>query len=112
MPPAAAKIVEYDPVPLGESTTFDGQPSPPPKPSPLRHCFDAQLGALLWMWRECRTPMVVTWMAVFGGALHTPVVTFFFLKLEMTPVEMGMAGFITTTGSLLLTPVYGWLLDK
>jgi hypothetical protein len=33
-----------------------------------------------------RGPMLVIWGASFGGALHAPVTTFFYLKLGATEV--------------------------
>jgi len=56
--------------------------------------------------------MMTIWVASFGGALHAPVTTFFYLQLGATEMDIGWLAFVGTFGSLLLAPFYGWLLDK
>ena len=60
---------------------------------------------------EFRIPVVVVWAQSFGGALHEPVVPFFYTGIGLSAVEIGAVGSIMTGGSLLLAPVYGWMLD-
>ena len=36
-----------------------------------------------------RGPLVVIWVASFGGALHAPVTTFYYLKLGATAADIG-----------------------
>jgi hypothetical protein len=59
-----------------------------------------------------RLPMSVVWATAFGGAMHEPAVPFFYLGLGLSAAQIGQAGGILTTGSLLLSPLYGWLFDK
>jgi hypothetical protein len=44
----------------------------------------AQRELLLFLWRDprFRPPLIVIWVASFGGALHAPVTTFFCLKVS------------------------------
>jgi len=68
----------------------------------------------VWLWNDdllC-LPMMVMWFSSFFGSFSQAVLTFFYLKLGLSASEMGNAGFITTTGGLLLAPFYGYLLDK
>lgn len=58
-----------------------------------------------------RAPVLVVSMAVLGYSLHAPVISFFFLQLHLTPVQIGMLGAISSVGTMLLSPLYGWLLD-
>lgn len=59
-----------------------------------------------------RPPLLVIWVASFGGALHAPVTTFFYLKLGATEADIGTIGFFFNCGSLFMPPVYGYLQDK
>eukprot|EP00438_Fugacium_kawagutii_P008710 Skav236660 [mRNA] locus=scaffold3354:75121:80933:+ [translate_table: standard] len=51
--------------------------------------------------------MLGIWVASFGGALHAPVTTYFQVE-----AEIGNFGVIRTVGVLLVSPLYGWLLDR
>lgn len=62
--------------------------------------------------REFRVPMLVVWFTALGGAMHDPAVPFFYLSLGLSAAQIGQAGGILTTGSLLLAPVYGRIFDK
>ena len=62
--------------------------------------------------RRTRTPILIIWVASFGGALHASVTTFFYLELGATEIQIGLLGFIMSAGSLLLSPFFGWLLDR
>ena len=59
-----------------------------------------------------RVPMLVVWATALGGAMHEPAVPYFYLSLGLSASQIGQAGGILTTGSLLLAPMYGWLFDK
>lgn len=63
------------------------------------------------------------WFAFFGGSLHSPVTTFFYLQLEATNTEIGWIGTYMDIGSLLAVgsyasqlnvqaPLAGRLMDK
>ncbi len=53
----------------------------------------------------------VVWAVTFGGNMQTPVVSFFYQDIGMTPVEIGTAGFIIMACLLLSSPAYGYVLD-
>eukprot|EP00392_Amoebophrya_sp_AT5.2_P003587 g3592.t1 len=61
--------------------------------------------------KELFVPMLSIWVASFGGALHEPVTAYFLLQLGATTSQLGNFGAITTVGGLLVTPLYGWLMD-
>eukprot|EP00039_Didymoeca_costata_P006484 m.90601 g.90601 ORF g.90601 m.90601 type:complete len:498 (-) comp13274_c0_seq4:45-1538(-) len=61
--------------------------------------------------RRCRGPLLVIWLASFGGALHAPVTTFYLLEVGATSMDVGWLGFFQACGSLVCGPIYGWLLD-
>lgn len=66
-----------------------------------RFCEDAAL----------RAAVLVVAVATFGGSLHAPVVPFFYLQLGLHASEIGVLGAISSLCTMLLSPVYGWLLD-
>eukprot|EP00930_Biecheleria_cincta_P050758 TRINITY_DN35935_c0_g1_i1.p1 TRINITY_DN35935_c0_g1~~TRINITY_DN35935_c0_g1_i1.p1 ORF type:complete len:471 (+),score=59.18 TRINITY_DN35935_c0_g1_i1:53-1414(+) len=80
----------------------------------LRHAAREQLGFLFNMVRrvELFVPMVGIWVASFGGALHAPVTTYFWMEVGASTEQIGNFGVIRTAGVLLVSPFYGWLLDK
>jgi len=51
-------------------------------------------------------------VASFGGALHEPVTSFFMVALGASTAQMGTFGAIRTLGTWVLSPVYGWVIDK
>lgn len=62
--------------------------------------------------QELFVPMLGIWVASFGGALHGPVTTYFQVELGASTAEIGNFGVIRTVGVLLVSPLYGWLLDR
>ena len=62
--------------------------------------------------RELFVPMLGIWFASLGGALHAPVTTYFQVELGASTVELGNFGVIRTLGVLLVSPLYGYLLDR
>ena len=74
--------------------------------------LNEQRGILLWLKETYPVPMGVLWLSALGGSLQAPVLSFFYLRLGLSPVSIGTAGFITTGGALLLTPMYGYILDN
>lgn len=73
----------------------------------------AQRELVTFLWRDprFRPPLIVIWVASFGGALHAPVTTFFCLKVGATDQDLGMIGLFWNVGGLFMPPFYGWLLD-
>ncbi|CAK9109097.1 Putative WD repeat-containing protein [Durusdinium trenchii] len=61
---------------------------------------------------ELFVPMMGIWVASFGGALHGPVTTYFQVELGASTEQIGNFGVIRTIGVLLVSPLYGWLLDR
>jgi MFS family permease len=70
-----------------------------------------ELVVFLWNDPRFRPPLIVIWVASFGGALHAPVTTFFCLKVGATDEDLGMIGLFWNFGGLFMPPFYGWLLD-
>ncbi|CAE7422731.1 unnamed protein product [Symbiodinium natans] len=62
--------------------------------------------------QELFVPMLGIWVASFGGALHAPVTTYFQVEVGASTAQIGNFGIIRTTGVLLVSPFYGWLLDR
>ncbi|CAB9498859.1 expressed unknown protein [Seminavis robusta] len=58
-----------------------------------------------------RTPILIIWVASFGGALHSSVTTFFYLEVGASDMDIGRIGFIQSLGSLVLAPMAGYALD-
>ena len=69
---------------------------------------------LLELWRDdrFRTPMLVIWVASFGGALHAPVSTFYYMAIGASETDLGAIGVMMSLSSLVLSPLYGWLSDR
>ena len=59
-----------------------------------------------------RVPILVGWASAFGGSLQSPAISYYYLELGLDAVDIGDVGLVVTFGSLLLGPLYGWLLDK
>jgi MFS family permease len=81
--------------------------------SSLGSTLSDQLAIAQQFWNDPRfhAPILVIWVASFGGALHDPVTTFFYLKLGATTADIGKIGWIKATG-VFLNPIYGYFLDK
>jgi len=58
-----------------------------------------------------RTPILIIWVASFGGALHSSVTTYFYLEVGANNMDIGRIGFIQSLGSLLFAPLAGYALD-
>lgn len=74
----------------------------------------AQWAAAVMFWQTplFRYPMLVVWVASIGGALHEPVITFFYLRLGATDIDVGAFGFVKQIGTLVLAPIYGAAIDR
>jgi len=59
-----------------------------------------------------RTPVIVLYVATFGGSLHSAVTTYFYLEIGATEIDIGQLGFIISIGALIGAPVCGIALDK
>ena len=80
----------------------------------LGNALRGQLALLRTLVRDpkLRAPLLVVWVATLGGSLHAPVVPYFYLELKLQATDMGLLTTISSCGTLLLAPVYGWLLDR
>lgn len=56
--------------------------------------------------------MLALWLSDLGGSLHGPVVTYFYLRLGSTPMQIGILGFGMRGSTMLLSPAYGRLVDR
>ena len=65
-----------------------------------------------WYTRALRVPMLLIWIAAFGGALHAPCTAYFLTALGASPTDIGNMGMLIGLGELLMAPLYGWVLDK
>jgi MFS family permease len=59
-----------------------------------------------------RAPILIIWVATFGGSLHDAVTTFFMLKLGADEVVVGRITAMMSVGGLILSPLYGYWMDK
>jgi len=59
-----------------------------------------------------RTPIIVLYVATFGGSLHSAVTTYFYLEIGATEIDIGQLGFIISIGALIGAPICGISLDK
>lgn len=59
-----------------------------------------------------RTPVIVLYVATFGGSLHAAVTTYFYLEIGATEIDIGQLGFIISIGALIGAPVCGIALDN
>ncbi len=59
-----------------------------------------------------KLPVLIQWASVLGGSLHHPVMTYYFLSLGATEVDIGHIGFVRTLGFLVLAPLFGRMFDK
>ena len=58
------------------------------------------------------TPVIVLYVASFGGALHAAVTTYFYLEIGASEMDIGHLGFIMSAGALLGAPICGMALDR
>lgn len=68
--------------------------------------------SILWHDRRFCSAMVALWSADFGGSIHSPATTFYFLLLGATPMDIGILEFGRRLSCIVLSPVYGRLVDK
>lgn len=94
-----------------ERAAFDAIRRPP---SLLLDIAGTQYRTALSFYRSAafHAPIVTIWVASFGGALHAPVTTFYYLRLGASEIDIGWLAFVSTLGGLILAPFYGWLLDR
>ena len=59
-----------------------------------------------------RTPILLIWVASFGGALHAPVTAYYYLELGATETDIGHIGVLINLSGLLLSPLYGFMMDS
>ena len=67
---------------------------------------------LLWSRPHFRAPLITIWVASFGGSLHAPVTTGYVRKIGASTSDIGTMDAITSIGMVVLSPVYGYLLDR
>lgn len=58
-----------------------------------------------------RTPVIVLYVASFGGALHAAVTTYYYLAIGATGTDVGHLGFVMSAGALVGAPLSGAALD-
>ena len=58
-----------------------------------------------------RIPVIIIWVASFGGSLHEAVTTYYYLEIGASTHDIGNLRIISILGLVLLTPVYGSLID-
>ena len=102
----------------------------------VRSVLKDQSAALKIFWRpEMRIPVLLIWIASFGSSLHDPVTIFFYLKVVQSALnalckhaqdmptfslrqigasakQIGNLYTISTLGTIILAPAYGYLIDK
>ena len=65
-----------------------------------------------WRSAPIRVPVLLLWVAVFGGALHAPCTTFFYVAMGATQHEIGNIGIIISAFGMVTAPLYGALADS
>ncbi|EOD33142.1 hypothetical protein EMIHUDRAFT_462617 [Emiliania huxleyi CCMP1516] len=58
-----------------------------------------------------RLPVLLLWVAVFGGSLHAPCTTFFYLSVGASQEQVGNISAIISVVSMLTVPLYGHFID-
>jgi len=61
--------------------------------------------------RFCSLPVLLLWVAVFGGSLHAPCTTFFYLSVGASQEQVGNISAIISVVSMLTVPLYGHFID-
>ena len=86
----------------------------PPPASSLRAILSSQRHTLRLFLSNprTRTPIVVLYVASFGGALHHAVTTYYYLAIGANEMDIGQLGFIMSVGALVGSPISGLALDK
>ena len=59
-----------------------------------------------------RAPLLIIWVATFGGSLHDAVTTFFMLELGADEISIGRIIAMMSVGGLVLSPLYGYWMDQ
>jgi len=62
--------------------------------------------------KHTRVITITFWMATFSGALHSSLTTYFLLEIGADPDSIGRMFALQTAGTLILSPCYGWALDR
>ena len=59
-----------------------------------------QLLTVLAFWgdRRTKTPILIIWVASFGGALHAAVTSYYYLEIGASEIDIGYIGFIMSLG--------------
>ena len=76
--------------------------------------LSAQLRLALRLFADVRfrAPLLIIWVAAFGGALHDAVTSFYYLELCGDKVTVGRIYSGLSFGGLILSPVYGAWMDR
>ena len=78
----------------------------------LSACRDnARLASHFWLSSSLRIPVLLLWVAVFGGSLHAPVTTYFYISVGASTDQVGNIGAIISGISMVTAPLYGSLID-
>ena len=75
-----------------------------PKTTALCDSLSVQASLAFEFWDKFRAPILMIWVASFGAALHSPVNTYFYMELGLTPSMIGVVGSLTSMG-VFLSPV-------
>ena len=89
------------------------QPQPKTLAAAAREALLTQARELERFWHTpaLRLPMLCVWTASFGGALHYPCTTYFYLLLGATKRDIGNFGLVVYWPDVVLAPVYGHVVD-
>eukprot|EP00045_Choanoeca_perplexa_P002761 m.26350 g.26350 ORF g.26350 m.26350 type:complete len:473 (+) comp11692_c0_seq1:80-1498(+) len=71
-----------------------------------------RLGRELYSDDRFRVVLIAIWTASFGGALHAPVTSYFYLRLGASDTDVGLIGSVISVGSLFSAAGMGWVLDR
>ena len=95
-------------------TQINSKSSPQVSSNTLQDVFHSQKKILhLFLSNpHTRTPIIVLYVASFGGALHAAVTTYFYLAIGASEIDIGHFGFIMSVGALVGSPISGIALDK
>jgi len=58
------------------------------------------------------TPVMITWIASFGGSLHAPITQYFYLGVGADEINLGALNTVSIVGALITSPIIGWLVDN
>ena len=51
---------------------------------------------VFWRDRRFQMPMLTIWVASFGGALHSPVTTYYYKAIGASTTDIGTIGFLSS----------------